>query len=251
MPPGGPLGVQYIDGFTAFPAGIQGAATWDTSLMNQRGAALGAESKPLGVHVKLGPVAGPLGKIPMGGRNWEGFSPDPYLTGIATQETMTGMQGPGIQACAKHYIGNEQEKNRDTMSANIDDGTMHELYLWPFADAVQANVASVMCSYKKVNSTYACENDKLMNGLLKNELDFQGYVMSDWNAQHTTSGSANGGLGITMPGSDFNKGTILWGPQLTSAISSGAVAQSRADDMVRRIPAEWYLVGQDSGYPTA
>ena len=137
------------------------------------------------------------------------------------------------------------------MSANIDDRTMHELHLWPFADAVQANVAPVMCSYSKVNSTYACENDKLMNSLLKNELDFQRYFMSDWSAQHTTSESANGGLDMTMPGTGFNEGTILWGPQLTSANSSGAVAQPRVDDMVRRILAAWYLVGQDSGYPTA
>lgn len=167
------------------------------------------------------------------------------------QQTITRMQDLGVQACAKHCIGDEQEKNRDTMSANIDDRTIHELYLWPFADAVQANVASVICSYNKVNSTYACENDKLMNGLLKNGLDFQGHVMSDWNAQHRTSVCANGGSDMTMPGSDFDKGTILWGPQLTSAISSGAVAQSRVDDMVRQILAAWYLVGQDNGYPTA
>ena len=132
--------------------------------MNQQGAALGAESKSLGVHVQLGPVAGPFGKIPTG-RNWEGFSPDPYLTGIVTQQTIIGMQDSGVQACAKHYIDNEQKKNRDTMSANIDDRTMHKLYLWPFADAVQANAASVMYSYNKVGSTYTCENDKLVNGL--------------------------------------------------------------------------------------
>lgn len=102
-------------------------------------------------------------------------------------QTITGMQDAGVQACAKHYIGNEQELNRETMSSNIDDRTMHELYLWPFADAVKANVASVMCSYNKLNgSTWACENEKSLNGLLKGELDFQGYVMSDWNAHHTT-----------------------------------------------------------------
>ena len=81
------------------------------------------------------------------------------------QQTITGMQELGVQACTKHFIGNEQEKNRDTVSANIDDRTMHELYLWPSADAVKASVASVVCSYNKVNSTYACENGKLMNGL--------------------------------------------------------------------------------------
>jgi beta-glucosidase len=81
------------------------------------------------------------------------------------QQTITGMQDLGVRACTKHYIGNEQEKNWDTVSANIDDRTMHELYFWPSADAVKANVASVICSYNKVNSTCACENDELMNSL--------------------------------------------------------------------------------------
>lgn len=199
----GPLGIRYAQGVTAFPAGVQAAATWDTTLMYSRGNALGAEAKGLGIHVQLGPVAGPLGKIPTGGRGWEGFSPDPYLTGIAMAQTISGMQAAGVQACAKHYIGNEQELNRDSMSANIPDRTNHELYLWPFADAVRANVASVMCSYNKLNSTYVCENDKALNALLKGELDFQGYVVSDWAAQHTTTGSANAGMDMAMPGDNF------------------------------------------------
>lgn len=86
--------------------------------------------------------------------------------------------------------------------------------------------------------------------LLKQELGFKGYVMTDWNAQHTTVEAANSGLDMTMPGSDYNGGTILWGPKLTSAVSGGQVAQSRVDDMVRRILAAWYLLGQDSGYPS-
>jgi beta-glucosidase len=141
----GPLGVRYVNGVTAFAAGVHAASTWDIDLIKERGSFLGNEAKQLGIHVQLGPVAGPLGKIATGGRNWEGFSPDPYLTGIAMQQTIQGMQEAGVQACAKHYIGNEQEKNRDTMSSAIPDRVMHELYLWPFADAVQANVASVMC----------------------------------------------------------------------------------------------------------
>lgn len=165
-------------------------------------------------------------------------------------DTITGMQTAGVQATAKHFIGNEQELNRETMSANIDDRTIHELYLWPFADAVNSNVASVMCSYNKLNSTWACENDKIINQLLKKELGFQGYVMTDWNAQHTTSGSANAGLDMTMPGSDYSGGTILWGAALSSAVSGGQVQQSRVDDMVRRILAAWYLTGQDSSYPS-
>lgn len=139
---------------------------------------IGAESKALGVHNQLGPVAGPLGKIPVAGRNWEGFSNDPYLSGVAMASTVEGMQAAGVQACAKHYLGNEQELNRGTISSNIADRVNHELYLWPFAEAVKANVTSVMCSYNRFNSTYACENQALLTGLLKNELDFQGYVVS-------------------------------------------------------------------------
>ncbi|ETS83432.1 beta-glucosidase L [Pestalotiopsis fici W106-1] len=246
----GPLGIRYGNGVTAFTPGIQAASTWDRELIQERGQFMAEEAKGCGIHVLLAPVAGPLGKIPTGGRNWEGFGVDPYLTGIAMADTITGMQTAGVQATAKHYIGNEQELNRETMSSNIDDRTMHELYLWPFADAVQANVASVMCSYNKLNSTWACENDKIINQLLKKELGFQGYVMTDWNAQHTTSGSANAGLDMTMPGSDYNGGTVLWGSVLASAVSSGQVQQSRVDDMVRRILAAWYLTGQDSGFPS-
>lgn len=95
------------------------------------------------------------------------------------QQTIKGMQSAGVQACAKHPIGNEQEKNRETISSNMDDRTLHELYMWPFADSVLADVASMMCSYNKVNGTWACENDKLMNLLLKDDLDFKGFIMSD------------------------------------------------------------------------
>ncbi|KAJ9137471.1 Beta-glucosidase cel3A [Pleurostoma richardsiae] len=246
----GPLGVRYGTGVNAFTPGIQAAATWDVDLIRQRGQYMAEEAKGCGVHVLLGPVGGPLGKNAQGGRNWEGFGPDPYLTGIAMAETIRGMQGAGIQATAKHYILNEQELNRETMSSRVDDRTMHELYLWPFADSVKANVASVMCSYNKINGTWACENDAIMNGLLKKELGFQGYVMSDWNAQHTTNGAANSGMDMTMPGSDYDGRTILWGPQLTSAVNSGQISKTRLDDMARRIVAAWYLLGQDSGYPS-
>ncbi|OBT87077.1 hypothetical protein VE02_05029 [Pseudogymnoascus sp. 03VT05] len=245
----GPLGIRFAQGITAFPAGVQAASTWDIALIKARGNALGTESKAMGVHVQLGPVGGPLGKIPHGGRNWEGFSPDPYLTGVAMAETITGMQNAGVQACAKHYIGNEQELNRDTMSSTIADRVNHELYLWPFADSVKANVAAVMCSYNRLNGTYACESDLALNGLLKGELDFRGYVVSDWNAQHTTVGSAKAGMDMSMPGDNFGDNNYLWGTALTNAVSGGQVDESRVDDMVERILASWYYLGQDAGYP--
>jgi beta-glucosidase len=243
----GPLAVRYAQGVTVFPAGVHAASTWDIDLMYKRGYALGEEARALGIHVQLGPVAGPLGKIPYGGRNWEGFSPDPYLTGIAMQTTILGMQKAGVQANAKHFIGNEQELNRTTITSVIDDRTMHELYLWPFADSVYANVASIMCSYNKLNGTWACENDKALNNLLKKDMDFKGYIMSDWNAQHTTVESAQRGLDMAMPGDDF-KGKVLWGPHLEGFVGS-KVPMTRLDDMVRRILASWYYLGQDKDYP--
>ncbi|KAF2456505.1 putative glycosyl hydrolase [Lineolata rhizophorae] len=245
----GPLGVRYATGITAFPAGVQAASTWDKKLIYDRGHAIGEEAKALGIHVMLGPVAGGIGKFAAGGRNWEGFSPDPYLTGIAMIESIAGMQDAGVQATGKHYIGNEQENRRDTISSNIDDKTMHELYLWPFADSVWANVAAMMCSYNKLDDTWTCEDEHAMDELLKEELGFKGYIMTDWNAQHSTVESANAGLDMTMPGTDFNGDSIYWGNQLQSAVQQGQVSEDRVDDMVTRIIASWYLTGQDQSYP--
>ncbi|KAK5653218.1 hypothetical protein OQA88_9117 [Cercophora sp. LCS_1] len=245
----GPLGIRFGTGTNAFTPGIQAASTWDLDLIRQRAEYIGAEAKGCGIHVLLGPAPGALGKIPHAGRNWEGFGADPYLQGIVTGVTVEGFQAAGVQATAKHYIANEQELNRETMSSNVDDRTLHELYLWPFADAVHANVAAIMCSYNKINGTWACENDKIMNQILKTELGFKGYVVTDWNAQHSTVQAANTGLDLTMPGSDFNGRNILWGPALTQAVNSNQVQRTRLDDMCRRILASWYLLKQNSGYP--
>ncbi|KAK8213931.1 putative glycosyl hydrolase [Phyllosticta capitalensis] len=246
----GPLGIRFAQGITAFPAGIHAGATWDKDLVYQRGVALGEESKALGIHIQLGPVGGALGKIPEGGRIWEGFTNDPYMSGQMMQQTIKGMQSAGVQACAKHPIGNEQEKNRETISSNMDDRTLHELYMWPFADSVLADVASMMCSYNKVNGTWACENDKLMNLLLKDDLDFKGFIMSDWNAQHSSVQAAITGLDMSMPGTDYNGGSIFWGPTLVELVKNGTVPSTRLDDMVKRIIGGWYKLQQDTNYPT-
>ncbi|KAM7220704.1 putative beta-glucosidase A [Rhypophila decipiens] len=239
----GPLGVRYTDHNSAFPAGVNVAATFSRRLMRRRGEAMGEEFHGKGIDVQLGPVAGPLGRVPQGGRNWEGFSPDPYLTGVAMAETIQGIQSRGVVACAKHYILNEQEHYRNRIDVQIDDRTMHELYLWPFADAVRAGVGSVMCSYNKIHGEYACENPWATNYLLKNELNFQGFVMSDWGAQHTTLGSALGGLDMAMPG-DGGRPPYgsLWGGALTEAVLKGEVPEWRLDDMVVRIMAAYFKV---------
>ncbi|KAL4243219.1 glycosyl hydrolase 3 family protein [Abortiporus biennis] len=245
-----PVGVRDADGVSAFPAEINVAATFNRTLMRQRGAAMGAEFKGKGVHVALGPMMN-LMRAPASGRNWEGGGGDPFLSGEVAYETIMGIQSQGVQACAKHYINNEQEHFRDSSSSNVDDRTEHELYAHPFLRSVQANVASVMCSYNQVNGTFSCENSQTLNGLLKGQLGFQGYVMSDWWATHSTSPAVNAGLDMTMPGDiSLGSGTTYFGQTLVNAVQSGQVPQSRIDDMATRILAAWYLLGQDSGFPS-
>ncbi|KAF6823290.1 beta-glucosidase 2 [Colletotrichum plurivorum] len=263
----GPTALNRADLVSVFPAGLTTAASWDKDLMYRRGRALGEEFRDKGVNVGLGPVAGPLGRNLLGGRNWEGFSVDPYLTGVAMRLTIEGMQDAGVQACAKHFIGNEQETQRSdswldngteiaAVSSNIDDRTLHELYLWPFADSVRAGVASVMCSYNRLNQTYACEDSHLLNDVLKDELGFEGYVQSDWFATHSGAESINGGLDMNMPGpigqAQVETGETYWGPKnITKMIADGSVLEGRLDDMIQRIMTQYYLFDQDGAdYPS-
>ncbi|KAI0085604.1 glycoside hydrolase superfamily [Irpex rosettiformis] len=211
---------------------------------------------PVPAHVALGPMMN-LMRVPNAGRNWEGGGGDPFLSGELAFETVTGIQSSGAQACAKHYINNEQEHFRDSSSSIVDDRTQHELYLHPFLRSVQANVASVMCSYSEyfscvaiINGSFSCENDKTLNGLLKGELGFQGYVMSDWWATHSGASAVNAGLDMTMPGDEtYESGTTYFGQNLINAVNSGQVSQDRITDLATRILAAWYLLGQDSGFP--
>ncbi|KKA26505.1 hypothetical protein TD95_004249 [Thielaviopsis punctulata] len=251
----GPLGIRFSDNSTAFPAGITVGATWNRELMYARGKAHGLEARLKGINVLLSPCVGPLGRMPAGGRNWEGFGADPYLQGVAGAQTLSGIQSEHVMATIKHFIGNEQEHFRQSwewglanaLSSNIDDRTLHEMYAWPFADAVRAGVASVMCSYNMVNNSYACANSKLLNGILKDELGFQGFVMSDWLAQRSGVASALAGLDMTMPGDGLGwmDGKSLWGSELTRAVLNASVPMDRVNDMATRIVAAWYQLGQD------
>ncbi|UJR25888.1 hypothetical protein I4U23_007236 [Adineta vaga] len=250
-------GVQFS---TAFAPGIQIAATWDRDLFYRRAVAIGKEFRGKGVHFALGPMMN-IDRNALHGRNWEGFGSDPYLSGENSFYYVQGLQDQGVVATAKHYICNEQETNRfyglvadfpkvddinsQGYSANLDDKTIHEIYLWPFAASVAAGAGSIMCSYNQVNGTQACQNDKTLNGLLKNELEFQGNVMSDWGATKTGVPSALGGLDIEMPGGDG-----FLGYSLIQAVRSGSITEARIDDMIVRVLAPYFLLGQDQDYPT-
>ncbi|KAL7273432.1 beta-glucosidase [Rhizina undulata] len=208
----GPLGVRFADGITVFPAGVTVAATWSKQLMYQRGRALGREARGKGVNILLGPCIGPIGKHPAGGRNWEAFGR--YLQGIAGGLGVRGIQEEGVIATGKHFVGNEQERFRqavearsqgwpqvtEALSSNIEERALREVYVWPFMDAVKAGLGSVMCAYNQVNNSYSCQNSYLLNGILKDELGFQGFVMSDWLAQRSGVASALSGMDMSMPG---------------------------------------------------
>ncbi|KAK3326335.1 beta-glucosidase [Apodospora peruviana] len=242
-------GLRNTDFVSSWPSGIHVGASWNKALARERGEGMGGEFRTKGVNVLLGPVVGPVGRVVLSGRNWEGFSVDPYLTGSLAFETITAIQGVGVITSTKHFIGNEQETNRnpfgdvESVSSNIDDRTMHELYLWPFQDAVHAGTGNIMCSYNRVNNSYGCANSKILNGLLKSELGFQGFVVSDWLAQHAGVATALAGMDMTMPGIG------LWGPKLTEAVANGSVPESRIDDMALRTMAAWYQMGQNKDFP--
>ncbi|KAK4232009.1 family 3 putative glycoside hydrolase [Podospora fimiseda] len=227
----GPLGIRYVDNASAFPAGLNVAATFSRRLLRLRGIALGSEFKGKGIDIMLGPASGPLGRSPKGGRNWEGFGSDPYLAGER-----------GVIAIAKHFVLNEQEHLRGSVDVRIGDREMHEVYLWPFQDAVKAGVGGVMCSYNKINGSFSCENEWTGGYLLKGELGFKGFVMSDWGAQHTGLGSAvAGGLDMTMPGGGL--GEVLWGGgEMIKMVLREEVPGWRVDDMVLRVLRSWFKV---------
>lgn len=162
---------------------------------------------------------------------------------------------------AADFIGNEQETQRnpsvnadgtiiEAVSSNIDDRTMHELYLWPFYNAVKSGVASFMCSYNRINGSYACQNSKALNGLLKEELGFQGYVMSDWGGTHSGYEAAEAGLDMNMPGGIqfLESEHSYFGRNITMAVRNGTLSEERVDDMCRRVMTPYFFLGQTT-YP--
>ncbi|KAJ1305209.1 hypothetical protein OPQ81_000238 [Rhizoctonia solani] len=252
----GPAGVRPADFSSQFPAQVTVAATWDRELIYERAAALGSEFRGKGIHVALAPVTGgPLGRSPLGGRNWEGFSADPYLSSVGSYLSVKGFQDNGVIATSKHFSLYEQETNRNPkipgngvnplpISSDVDDATFHETYLPSFVEAVRAGTGAIMCSYNRVNGSHGCEDDVTLNQILKGELDYQGYVMSDWYAHWTNEGAALGGMDMTMPGTGF------WGADLVTLVNNGSVPAARLDDMVHRILTPYYALGQDKNFPS-
>jgi len=233
----GPQGVaDGVTQVTCWPSALTIVASWDIENMRRFAAATANEERLKGTNIFLSPMVN-IARVPFGGRNFESFGEDPFLAAEMVRASISGIQSQGVIATVKHFTDNNQEYNRTTTSANLDERTQFEIYYPAFKAAIEAGVGAVMCSYNRINDTWACENDVTLNKHLKGDLGFEGFVMSDWGATHSTVKAANAGLDMEMPDSQY------FGKPLADAVAKGEVTQARLDDMVYRVLVSMFSVG--------
>jgi beta-glucosidase len=215
---------------TCFPTASALASTWDVDLIYKMGEALAEECIALNVDVLLGPGAN-MKRSPLGGRNFEYFSEDPYLAGEMAASIINGIQSKGVGTSLKHYAANNQEFQRFSISAEVDERTLREIYLPAFEKAVKkAQPWTLMCSYNKVNGTFASEHYHLLTEILKEEWGFEGLVVSDWGAVRDRVAALKGGLDLEMPGPQDRRVQAV-----VEAVRSGKLDEAVLDESVRRI----------------
>ncbi len=215
---------------TCFPTASCSASTWDVDLLRQMGAAIGEECIALNVDAVLGPGVN-MKRSPLGGRNFEYFSEDPYLAGELAVNFINGVQSKGVGTSLKHYAANNQEFQRFSISAEVDERTLREIYLPAFEKAVKgAQPWTVMCSYNKLNGTFASEHYHLLTEILKDEWGFEGLVVSDWGAVRDRVAALKGGLDWEMPGPQDRRVKAV-----VEAVRSGELDEAVLDESVRRI----------------
>ena len=234
----GPVGVRIANPnvdrrSTSMPSGTAMAASFDRGLLRLVGETLGDEAFHTGHNVLLAPAVD-IARTPLWGRAFEGFGEDPLLSGEMGTEYIRGVQSRPVIATIKHFAVNDQETSRFTISAEVDDRTLHEIYTKPYEIAVrQAKPGAAMCSFNRINGVYACGNP-LMETLLKGEYGHRGFIMSDYNATPAnTAQAANSGLDQEQPG-DQRPGSANFGERLVAAVQNGSVPLSRLNDMVLR-----------------
>jgi len=259
----------------AFPVGIALGATWNVGLVHEIGVALAEEVKSKGAHVSLAPTVN-LHRSVTNGRNFECYSEDPFLTASLAVGVISGLQSQRVSATIKHFVGNESEIERTTISSEIDERTMRELYLVPFEAAVKvAGTWGIMSSYNRLNGTFTSENLWLLDQVLRREWHYDGIVMSDWFGSHSTAPTVNAGLDLEMPGPPRDRGqklidavasgevsrdtirtralNILRLMERTGALDDHGVWQERADDraehraLIRRAGAEGAVLLKNTG----
>jgi beta-glucosidase len=226
----GPMGVRNYGDSTAFIAGISMAASWDRQLVNRVGTMMGKDARARGVHFLLGPGMN-IYRSPLCGRNFEYFGEDPFLAGQMAAADVKGIQSQGVSATAKHFAGNNQEWDRNHVSSDMDERTLHEIYLPAFEAAVkQGHVGAIMDAYNLVNGVHMTQQNHLNNEIVKRQWGFDGIIMSDWDATYDAVGAADGGLDLEMPSGKFmNRASLL------PAVKDGRVSVATIDEKVRRI----------------
>ncbi len=228
--PAGVRGRSFNSGASpSFPCATSLGASWDPDLVAELGDALGREARHLGVDVLLAPTVN-LHRHPLAGRNFECFSEDPVLTAALACAYIGGVQASRVACCIKHLACNDSEFERHTISSEVDEATLREMYLLPFEAAVAAGVWSIMAAYNKLNGTYASEHRWLLDGVLRDGWGFDGVVISDWFATHTTAEALEAGLDLEMPGP-----SLLRGRALSEALASRELDEATLDRSVRRM----------------
>ncbi len=213
-----------------FPVGSAIGATWDVELVAEIAAVLAEEARSKGAQVLLGPTVN-IHRHPLAGRNFECYSEDPELTARLASAFIGALQAGGIGASLKHFVCNDSEFERHSISSEVDERTLREVYLRPFEAAVAvADPWTIMAAYNKINGTHATEHRRLQVDVLKHEWGWPGVIVSDWYATHDTVRSGNGGLDLQMPGPP-----LQFGPALADAVRSGDVDEAELEDKVRRI----------------
>jgi beta-glucosidase len=251
--PGSPLKVLS----TSFPSGVAMAATWDAALVQREGQAIGQEVKALGRDMILGPTVN-INRVPLWGRNFEGYGEDPYLAGRLGVAFVKGVQGEGVIPSVKHFAANNEEFERHRIDETIDARTLHEIYLPAFKAAVQEGDAwTVMSAYNLVNGVHCAEDKELLKDILKGELGFKGFVVSDWGSTYSTAATVNAGMDLEMPGGEpmkhwmanpallerGNSGGWLTAEKVLAEVKAGKIAESTLDDNVGRILRVIFLSG--------
>ncbi|MGW0145293.1 glycoside hydrolase family 3 protein [Streptomyces sp. NPDC003333] len=231
----GPIGVRGVrwtadDPSVALPSPTALAAAWDPDLAHRAGVLLAQEARRKGVHVLLAPTVN-LHRSPLGGRHFEAYSEDPYLTGVIGAGYVSGVQSGGVGTTVKHFVANDAETERFTVNNVVGERALRELYLAPFEHIVEhASPWGVMTAYNTVNGTTMTEHRRLVEEVLRGEWGFDGVNVSDWAAARDTAAALDGGLDIAMPGP-----RTVYGEALARAVRAGKVPEARVDDAVRNV----------------
>ena len=214
----------------ATPVGIALGATWNPDLVEKVGKVLGDELKAKGAHILLAPTVN-IHRTPIAGRNFECYSEDPFLSGMLASAYIKGIQSKGVGACIKHFVANDQEFERFSISSEVDERTLREIYLEPFRIAIRnSNPWAVMSAYNRVNGVYAAENNHMLLEILKGEWKYEGIVMSDWFGTYDKD-VPNSGLDLEMPG----KARWMSEEHVKRALDDGPLTEEMLDDKVTRL----------------